>query len=297
MVRARFDRLRAFDRDYVAMRSFTYHGKDYAKGDPFPKDGLSHHDLSKLHTARYIDNAPEVKPEEQVTVNDKGGGNYEITAPWLTEPEKVKGKDNAAKRADEIRTAGPPLGFMEGGSEVTVEGGEGGWHTISAPWLDEPEKVQGREAAESRQREIHAAGEPATHHGVTLQPGENGWHTITREGADGELKVQGVDAAREAAAKLRAGEQVEGQPAEWDPKIEPVEGPAASVLVTEVDGKFIVTAPWQAPEAFDAAEAAEARQTEIRTAGPPDGWEPEGGSDETEESQNKEAGGEQPPAS
>lgn len=60
-----------------------------------------------------------------------------------------------------------------------------------------------------------------------------------------------------------------------DKELEPVEGHAASVLVSIDDDMFVVNAPWlESPEPFDNAEAAEARQAELREEGPPEGWKP-----------------------
>lgn len=78
------------------------------------------------------------------------------------------------------------------------------------------------------------------------------------------------------AAKLR--EKIDATPAKEaveDKLLEPVEGHAAFVLVTIDDDMFIVNAPWlDSPEPFASAEEAEARQAEVREAGPPEGWEP-----------------------
>src|SRR3546814_9549810 len=85
---------------------------------------------------------------------------------------------------------------LAGGTKVEIEETGGGWYAITAPWLDDAEKVQGRDAAETRQREIHAAGEPDNYKGVTLTAGENGWYVITRDGSETELKVHGEEQAR-----------------------------------------------------------------------------------------------------
>jgi hypothetical protein len=264
-------------RALVAARVLTYLGIEYAKGDPFPKSGidsLAHRKARIMYDSRRVDFAPEqaveTGPVDPVQIKTKSAGWYEITAPWLDAPVKVKGKVNSDKRADELREAGPPLGWIEGGSVVTVSGGDGGWYDVAAPWLDEPERVQGREAAEARQRELHDAGEPDTHHGFTLTDGENGWYVITGAAMQETLKVHGEEDARAAVAKLRAGELVEGATI-----ITPVEGPAASVLISVEDDRYVVSAPWlEQPESFDTAEAADARQAELREAGPPEGWVP-----------------------
>lgn len=228
-VRPRFDPKRPL----VAARDFTFMGKSYAPGDafgPFDPGVVSDRLRARQYEARAVNfGEGEAGPEaDPVQMTGPSGGRYTITAPWLAEPEVVRGKVNAEKRLAEIKEAGAPLGFIEGGSAVTVEGGEGGWYEVNAPWLDEPLKVQGREAAEAEQQKLHAAGEPDSYAGYTLTEGENGWWKITRADDDAEepvaLNVQGEDNAREAVAKLRAGEEIEGTalPAEWAPA--PAEG-------------------------------------------------------------------------
>lgn len=235
MVRPRFDLRKHAGLPMVAAASFTYNGKDYEAGDPFPVDDLDPRAVQTMHGARRISfeqdpaqldrdrlaarRAELLAPAETdpVTVTPQPGGYYLVSAAWLAEPVRVRGKANAEAKAAEVRTEGAPLGFIPGGSAVEITEQGGGWFDVTAPWLDEPEKVQGRQEAEARQREIHDAGEPDTHHGLTLTEGENGWWTITREGAEGELKVQGEQQAREAVATLRAGELLDGAPLAPEP--------------------------------------------------------------------------------
>lgn len=107
----------------------------------------------------------------------------------------------------------------------------------------------------------------------------------------GKESTSALGAARKrykAAVKKNAGprwgvEKIEEELAKFlaaKAEVRPVEGHAASVLVTVEDDKFVVNAPWiDAPEPFDTSEAAEARQAELRAKGPPDGWEPEADTD------------------
>jgi hypothetical protein len=237
MARPRFDP----SRPLVAARGFTYAGQELQVGDPFPTEGLAPHKVRTLYGSRYLnhregDAAPEAEATpEDVQMTALAGGYYEITAPWLEQPQKVRGKANAEKELARIREEGAPLGFIDGGTDVTITAKDGGWYDVMAPWLDEPLKEQGREAAEARQRELHAAGEPDLHHGVRLTAGENGWYTITRDGFDAELKVQGEDKAREAAATLRAGEMIDGQPVEWNAP-EPLK--VGDVVTTSEEGEL-----------------------------------------------------------
>jgi hypothetical protein len=227
MVRERLDRRTATQRKYTAMRDFTYSGIDYSAGKDFPIDGLSLHQVLTLHGARHIDLVPVDQEEAHAAENDRGvtlketsPGRYEITADWLDEPEKARGKTAAEKRAEELRAEGPPLGFIKGGSQLKLEETDGGWYAITGPWLETPVKVHGRSAAETRLAELHAEGEPETYGGYTLTGGEGGWYTISKPDHEGELKVQGEEAAREAVAQLRAGEQPADTaiPAEWMPE-------------------------------------------------------------------------------
>jgi hypothetical protein len=229
--RPRFDP----SRPLVAARAFTFSGRSYAAGDPFPHpdDGAFPDRLrARQYEARAV-NMGEAEPEQVDPVQMTGpkGGRYEITAPWLERPLTVRGKVNAEKALAEMREEGAPLGFIDGGSDVEVEDIGGGWYQISAPWIAEPEKVQGRDAAEARQRELHDAGEPVSYAGVTLDPeaGDNGYFDVKADWlAEGE-KVHGIDAARERAAELRHA----GPPEGWTPEA----GVAASADSGEATGE------------------------------------------------------------
>lgn len=211
-------------RPLVAARSFIFAGESYSKGDKFPHSGdastFSLRLLKRQYEARVINHADaaagdageDASTEQLVTMTGPSGGRYTINAPWLEEPETVRGKVNAENRLKEITAEGAPVGWIEGGSAVTVEGGEGGWFTIDAPWLEEAEKVQGRDAAETRQRELHAAGEPDTYAGVTLTAGDNGYYSVKADWLDEAETVHGAEAARTRAAELRE----EGAPAATD---------------------------------------------------------------------------------
>lgn len=201
--RPRFDP----SRPLVAARAFTFAGRAYSVGDPFPnpEDGPFADRLrARQYEARAV-NMTEATPQDEDPVQMTGpkGGRYEITAPWLERPLTIRGKVNADKALAEMREEGPPLGFIDGGSDVEVEEIGGGWYQIDAPWLEEPAKEQGREAAEAKQREIHEAGEPDYHHGVTLTEGENAYWTVKTDWSHEPETVHGEEAARARAAELR----------------------------------------------------------------------------------------------
>jgi hypothetical protein len=290
----------------VAARNLTLLGQDYQPGDAI-KEGADNRVLRRMYEARRINFGEAAQAAPLVTKTGGSGGSWSINAPWLDEPIKVRGVANADAMIAQLTEEGPPLGWIPGGSDVTLIGGEGGWYEISAPWLDEPEKVQGREAAEARQRVLHAEGEPVEHHGVTLTPGENGWWTVIANwDPDNSASVHGEEAARELATNWRA----EGPPADpvtvtpgdtdgefvittaWSDEKEVVVGQDAAtaraaeiraagapdpvtvepgLVTSEAEGKFVVSAPWlETPEVFDTRDAADARAAELREAGPPD---------------------------
>lgn len=155
--RPRFD----INRPLVASREFIFAGVKFTKGDPFPVRDFALRLIKRQYEAHAISHTDEqAMAPEPVTMTGPQGGRYTIKAPWLEKPEVVRGKANADARFAELKAEGAPLGWIEGGSAVTVEGGEGGWYQVNAPWLEEADTVQGREAAEVRQRELHAAGAP-----------------------------------------------------------------------------------------------------------------------------------------
>jgi hypothetical protein len=250
--RLRFDPKRSL----IAARGFTFAGRAYALGDPFPhpEDGpFAQRQIERQYETRAVNFAPESEAAEdpvQMTKAEKNG-YYTITAPWFERPLTVRGKVNAEKALAEVREEGAPLGFIDGGTEVEVEESGGGWYQITAPWLDEPEKVQGREAAEARQREIHDAGEPEAHHGVSLTEAEsgNGYYEVKADWLAEAEKVHGIDAARERAAELRT----EGAPEGWTPE----DGPVAPAT----DGQDAADQADPA-EAAAGAQAAAAAQTD-----------------------------------
>jgi len=212
-------------RPLVAARGFIFAGVHFERGDKFPPDGgdFPLRLIKRQYEARVVNHPEEGESEESlVTMTGPAGGRYKIDAPWFDKPITVRGKVNAEEAFAEIQEEGPPVDWTEGDSEVTAEEVGGGWFHIKAPWLDEPEKVQGRDEARALFLSIHAKGAP----------------------------VQ-------------------------EAEVEPVDGIAASVLVSDDDGKFSVHAPWlDDPEEFDDAKKAELRQFELRGAGPPEGWEP-----------------------
>lgn len=149
------------NREFVAARGFTFAGAPHAAGDPFDKAAADRTRLAMLYESRMINFAPEdAKPADPVTFIQTSGGYYNVSAPWLDEPIRARGKAKMEEAVAQLRAEGPPLGWIAGGTQTTISGGEGGWYEVNAPWLDEPEKVQGREAAEADQAAVREAGPP-----------------------------------------------------------------------------------------------------------------------------------------
>lgn len=159
-VRPRFDAKRPL----IVARDFTFAGRAYTVGDRFPHPDeapVADRLRARQYEARVV-NMGEAPPADpvQMTPGPKNG-YYTITAPWFDEPKVARGKVNAEKALEKIKADGPPLGWIAGGSEVTVTDLGDGKFAVQAPWMDEAEEIEGREAAEARQREIHQAGAPA----------------------------------------------------------------------------------------------------------------------------------------
>lgn len=117
----------AFDpsRTLVARRQQTVHGFDIQPGKPFPKDEegnclVPEGTLRRLWVTYYADYAEDHKPTPV-----EGDG---------PSPEPVP--------------------------EVTVNHAGGAMFEVKAPWASEPERVKGREAAETRAAELTAEGPP-----------------------------------------------------------------------------------------------------------------------------------------
>lgn len=212
------------NRPLVAARGFIFAGVNYDAGDPFPdpagpgRGTFPLRLIKRQYEALAVNHPAEGSPEDNpIRMTGPAGGRYKITAPWLKEPLTIRGKVNAEKALEELTEEGPPIDWVEGGSEVKVEQLGGGWFQFTAPWLDEPEKVQGREPARALFLKLHHSPGP--------------------------------------------------------PQIDLVPYPASTVLVSVVDDGFEVTAPWlDATETYDDADAAAARQAELRADGPPEDW-------------------------
>lgn len=155
----------AFDpnRDFVvAGRGITWKGQELKPGDPFPKDQATFFQLRTVYGSRQIEFAPPPEePEDEqldprVTLTATGGGWYRIEAPWLDEPMKVQGKDDAEAEQRRLSDEGEP-DYHHG---VTTTEGENGWWEVKADWVDEPEKIHGEEAARERAAELREEGPP-----------------------------------------------------------------------------------------------------------------------------------------
>lgn len=238
-------------RPLVAARDFTFAGEDFKPGEPFPKPGtppdfFARRLIERQYSAHAVNHvalsADEQDADELIKITGPSGGRYTITAAWLDEPLVVRGKVPAFEKFDQIKADGPPLGWIAGGTETTVEEAGGGWYAIGAPWMDEPEKVQGREAAEARQLEIHSAGAPEPeleavegHAASVLISIDGDKRIVTAPWLDAPETFEGDTADADAEAR-QAVLRADGPPEGWEP---PAEDPDANPdnAGTENDGQ------------------------------------------------------------
>lgn len=205
-VRPRFDPKRQF----VAARGFTFLEHDYAPGDAFPAAGVraDPRQLAQQYDTRAISFAPDAIDDERIQLTALGGGYYEISAPWLAEPTKVRGKADAEAELAKVREAGEPDTY----AGVSLTEGENGWWNVQPVWADEPFKVHGTEAARAKAAQLRAIGETDP---VTVEPGtDEGTFVVQAQWADAPETVTGEDAAHDRAKALRA----EGPPEGWAPQ-------------------------------------------------------------------------------
>lgn len=290
IVRPRFDP----SRDYTAARSFTYNGVEYVAGDAFDKEGIAPHKLNTLYGSRAINMAE--KSADPVKLTQTKPGYFEITAPWLDEPEKVRGKAKAEERLAELREAGEPDAYKG----VSIEGGDGGWYDVKADWMDEPVKVQGEDKARAEANRLRAEGPPPEYYAlVEVLPveGETDLFDVRAPWLPGVERITGEEAANARAEAIRKA----GPPEDFDATAKPlyeVEAERQAEAKAEADRKaayaetititnrtegegddqkvsFDVVVPGEdKPENFATEEEAKVRQTELRDAGPPKGWTP-----------------------
>lgn len=159
------------DRDFVCQTFFRAHGIAYARGDDFPG----------------VDEKGEPRPRDSRLER------------LLYENHKIGFKD--ATPAEDTGSLAP----------ATLTEGENGWWEVGAPWIDEPEKVHGADAAKLRAQQLRDQGEPLDHHGVAEVEGENGWWAVNAAWLPEPEKVHGKEAAHARAAELRKA----GPPADW----------------------------------------------------------------------------------
>lgn len=197
-VRPRFDPKRAL----IAARGFSFLGRAYAPGDPFPHPedaaSIAPRLLARQYESHAVNLAPEA-PADPIQMTGPAGGRYTITAPWLERPLVIRGKKNADLALADMKAEGAPLGWIEGGTETDVEEIGGGWYAVGAPWLDEAEKVEGRDAAEARQRELHDAGPPADDAVADIQPEGDAGDDQTASPADDSADTNAAKADTNSA--------------------------------------------------------------------------------------------------
>lgn len=204
----------------VAARSFDYQGRPYKAGDPFPAPGASvpeAHKLRTLYGSRLVNHGEAVAaaPVDPVQMEGTPGGWYTITAPWLDEPMRVRGKAGAEKAAEKLRTDGEPPTHHG----VTLTEGDNGWWEVKADWASEGEKVHGEADARARAAELRAGGpppDPRTE--VTVDPGlvmgeAEGQFVVNAPWLEEAMILPTREAAEAEAERLRR----DGPPDGWEP--------------------------------------------------------------------------------
>lgn len=118
---------------------------------------------------------------------------------------------------------------------ATIEEKGGGWYHVGAPWIDEPEKIQGKDKAIFRAQEIRDAGEPLDHHGVAMVEGENSWWRVNAAWLSGPESHHGEEAAYARAAELRRL----GPPQGWQESVKLAGGSDAFEESYEIGGASV----------------------------------------------------------
>lgn len=150
------------DREFVVARGFTFLADEFSVGDPFPKDRADARRLRLLYDSRAINFAPEreeggeAAPARLVTIERDPPAFYLISAPWLDEPLRIRGKVKAEEAAAKLEDEGEPAHHHG----VALTAGENGWWEVKADWADEAEKVHGEDAARERAAQLRKDGAP-----------------------------------------------------------------------------------------------------------------------------------------
>lgn len=87
---------------------------------------------------------------------------------------------------------------------VELTEGKGGWWSITAPWLDEPIKLQGEDKAKAAAVALKTDGEPLDHHGVLIIEAEPGVFRVNTQWPGDPETFDSFDAAYARATELRA---------------------------------------------------------------------------------------------
>lgn len=161
--RPRFDPKRPL----VAAREFIFAGKTYQPGDPFNPEGVAQRARARQYEARAVNHGEgeeAAASADPIQMTGPKGGRYTITAPWLDEPEVVRGKVNAEKRLAELHEAGEPASY--GGYTLTE--GENGWWKITKDGVEGADgaeapvlNVQGEDNARQAVAQLRAGEAPA----------------------------------------------------------------------------------------------------------------------------------------
>lgn len=285
----------------VATRQLTVLGVELQRGSDIPQDldlGIRRRLWQTTRAVYKKDFTPtpveSAEDEAARLVTMEGplpGGYYHINAPWMAEPEKVRGKVPAERRRDEIVAYGDPKG-------VFVSEAGGGWYHIDAAWLPEAEKVQGKDEAEARADELRAEGAPAGFDPAIAELVKTGdfeatytfgeavvsladiiaaaqsasghdpaqWAELTDEDRASLIRRE-IDTRNEALERSAAEPEQTGE-VQPNPATERQEAPAADFTAEETgsNGNYTITGPGlDEPIKFrGTAEDLEAKLTELR---------------------------------
>ena len=157
--------------------------------------------MDRRLSPRYFDATKPLVTAKHTTIN-----GVDHSAGDLINPDEVEQGTRLrmwlvgrAKYQDDYRPTEVIDPAEEAKTLVTVEQSGGGWFLILAPWLSEPIKVQGKEAAEARADELRERGDTK---GVEVTGGAGGWFEVTAPWLAESEKIQGEEAANARADEL-----------------------------------------------------------------------------------------------
>ena len=137
-------------------------------------------------------------------------GYYELHAPWLDEPIKVRGKGRAEKALEELRAGGEPQSYKG----VTISEPNNGGYEIKADWISLPFVRHGEAAAKALAATLRQHGPfPEDAEGVgTVEIDESKFLIVTPWGTEDEVFEGTAEQATVHASVIRAAGEPEPDP-------------------------------------------------------------------------------------